>query len=535
MAHSEMDLLLGGHKAEVNMIEVGCNELSEEIVAGAIEFGYEAIKEICAMIQELADDCGKEKTPFVIPDTSELVAILENRYKNEYLEIRKLPGKKERMTRMQEMFKAFTDEFCPADTPEPKYAPELVRMAIEDFEEKVIREDILNGNRAGGRPFDELRSLSGEVAVLPRTHGSAIFTRGETQALVTATLGTGGDEQIIDGLNQEYSQRFMLHYNFPPFCVGEVGRISSPGRREIGHGALAERSLKAVIPSQDDFPYTIRLVSDILESNGSSSMATVCGGTLALMDAGVPMKHPVAGISIGMVSRSDDDYILLTDILGEEDHYGDMDFKVAGTQKGITGIQLDLKRRGISFKAIRETFQRAKQARMKILHLLLTVIPEPRPNLSVYAPKITSIQIPVDMIGKVIGPGGKEIKALEAKTGTKIEIQEDGTVIISCVGGDGHLRCKDLIELMTEPVKIGKIYEAKVVAIKDFGVFAEIAPGQEGLCHISELSDRFVDSVTNVCKNGDVMRMKVIAIDEQGRIKLSRKAAIKEEKAVTVE
>ena len=303
-----------------------------------------------------------------------------------------------------------------------------------------------------------------------------------------------------------------------------------PGRREIGHGALAEKSLEPVLPDHNDFPYTIRLVSDILESNGSSSMASVCAGTLAMMDAGIPIVRPVAGISIGMVSDKDR-YVMLTDILGEEDHYGDMDFKVAGTQKGITGIQLDLKASGISFEHIRETFERARQARMLILKSMLSVINEPRGNLSIYAPKLTSVKIPVDMIGKLIGPGGREIKALQERTGTTIEIEDDGTVYISCVGGNNHLRAKELIELMVEPAKVGKIYTGKVVSVKDFGAFVEIVPGQEGLCHISELSDQFVQSVQDVCRIGDEIRVKVIAVDEQGRIKLSRKAAQKEDDA----
>jgi len=347
--------------------------------------------------------------------------------------------------------------------------------------------------------------------------------------MMTATLGTSDDEQIVDGLIEEYRKKFMLHYNFPPFCVGEARRIGPPTRREIGHGALAERSLAPIMPSVDDFPYTIKLVSDILESNGSSSMATVCAGTLALMDAGVPIKHPVAGISIGMVSNGES-YELLTDILGEEDHYGDMDFKVAGTQKGITGIQLDLKRRFLSFEIIREAFERAHEARMKILHTLISVIDKPREDLSIYAPKLITMSIPVDMIGKLIGPGGSNIKRLQEVNNATIEVEDDGRVYISCMGGDNHLKVKETIELMTKPVEVGKIYSGRVVSVKDFGAFIEIAPGKEGLCHISELASGFVQSVSDVCKVGDVMDVKVILVDEQGRIKLSRKAAIVHEK-----
>jgi len=347
--------------------------------------------------------------------------------------------------------------------------------------------------------------------------------------MVTATLGTSEDAQTVDGLLEEYDKRFMLHYNFPPFCVGECRRIMGPSRRDIGHGALAEKSLEYVLPSMEDFPYTIKLGSDILESNGSSSMASVCGGTLALMDAGVPIKHPVAGISIGMVSDGER-HQLLTDIIGEEDRYGDMDFKIAGTQVGITGIQLDSKGQNLSFAIMREAFERAREARMKILHALLSVIDRPRKNISIYAPKLVVTNIPVDMIGKLIGPGGSQVKRIQEITGATIEVEDDGKVYISCLGGDGHLQALDMVEAMTRPVQIGNLYNAKVVAVKDFGAFFEIAPGKEGMCHISELADRYVDSVTDVCRVGDEMSVKVIAVDEQGRIKLSRKAALRDEK-----
>lgn len=528
LKNSTLELVLGGHKDAVNMIEVSAKELSEDVIADAIAFGHKTIIEISEMITELATDCGKEKYAFTPYDTTQLEELLEKKIGDAYRQARSLPGKKERAEKIKSLFEAFVLEICPEGV-ESEYSPELIRMAIEAFEEKNVRVEILSGRRSGGRGYEEIRELSGEVGILPRTHGSSVFTRGETQAMVTATLGTAGDVQIVDGLLDEYSKRFMLHYNFPPFCVGEVKRITGPGRREIGHGALAEKCLINIMPSDEDFPYTVRLVSDILESNGSSSMATVCGGTLALMDAGVPIIRPVAGISIGMVSDADR-YVLLTDIMGEEDHYGDMDFKVAGSQKGITGVQLDLKARGIAFPIIRETLERAKKARMQILHTMLSVLEEPRPSLSVYAPKMTSMQIPVDLIGKVIGPGGREIKAIQEKTGATIEIEDDGTVYISCVGGDGHLKAKEMIELITEPVKIGKVYQCRVVSMKDFGVFAELAPGKEGMCHISELADKYVQSVSDVCNTGDMMPFKVIAIDEMGRIKLSRKAALHEEK-----
>ena len=522
---STLDMLLGGHKEAVNMIEVGANELSEDIIAEAIELGHQAVIEICEMISELTEKCGSEKMPYEVPDTSELVWMLEAKVGADYRRAREIEGKRERGSTIRELLNGFKSEVCPEGEDEPKYGEELVRMAVEDFEEKVVRDEVMANRRAGGRGSKELREISGETAILPRTHGSAIFTRGETQALVTTTLGTLGDGQIVDGLSDEYRQKFMVHYNFPPFSVGECRRIMGPSRRDIGHGMLAERSLERVLPDPEVFPYTIKLVSDILESNGSSSMATVCGGTLALMDAGVPIQRPVAGISIGMVSEGDK-YELITDIMGEEDHYGDMDFKVAGTQNGITGIQLDLKARGISMALIRETLTQAREARIDILKTMLGVLAEPREAISTYAPQLVTTQIPVEMIGKIIGPGGKEIKRIQETTGTNIDIDDDGTIHISCVGGNGHLQALDIIKLMTTTVEVGQKFMGKVVSTKDFGAFIEIAPGVEGLCHISELADQYVKSVTDICSIGDEFEVQVIAVDETGRIKLSRKAAM---------
>jgi polyribonucleotide nucleotidyltransferase len=373
-----------------------------------------------------------------------------------------------------------------------------------------------------------LRSIGCEVGVLPRTHGSAIFARGETQALVTTTLGTVSDEQRVDGLGEEYSKKFMLDYNFPPFSVGECRPIRGPGRREIGHGALAERSLKAVIPSPDKFPYTIRVVSDILESNGSSSMASVCGGTLSLMDAGVPISDPVAGISIGLVKESDR-FILLTDIMGDEDHFGDMDFKVAGTGRGITGIQLDLKIDGINEEIIRATLDQAREARREILKTMLSTLRQPRSSPSKYAPRLITVRIHPDKIGLLIGPGGKTIKGIQEATGAKIDIDDDGTVFISHLDAAGAEAAKLKVEALTEEVRVGKVYDGRVTSIKDFGAFIEILPGRDGLCHISELDDKYVDRVENVCKVGDHLQVKVIAIDDQDRVKLSRRALLREQ------
>ena len=525
---STLDMALGGHSEAVNMIEVTANELSEETLLEAIEFGHKVIIEICEMVTELTEKCGKEKTEFIVPDTSELVGRLEEKIGSAYIEARQLKGKQERYQALGDLFDTFKKELW-GDTPpeESDYSAELVAMAIEDFEEKSIRAEMLAGRRSAGRAANEIRDLSGEVSLLPRTHGSALFSRGETQCLMSTTLGTVSDEQSVDGIRSEYRQKFMLHYNFPPFCVGEARRIMGPGRREIGHGALAERSLAPVIPVDGSFPYTIKLVSEILESNGSSSMATVCAGTLAMMDAGVPILRPVAGISIGMVS-DENQQLLLTDILGEEDHYGDMDFKIAGTQNGITGIQLDLKTRGISSELIRKSFEQGKEARMNILKAMLSVIDRPRTTLSDHAPKIAMVKIPVEMIGKIIGPSGRDIKRIQEDTETKVDIEENGTVTISGYTRDGHIRAKEIIQAIVEPVRIGKVYYGKVVSAKDFGVFVEIAPGKEGLCHISELSNQFVQSVDDICKVGDNMDFKVIAVDEQGRIKLSHKAALQD-------
>jgi len=408
---------------------------------------------------------------------------------------------------------------------------------LDKIEGEVIKKLLLSGKRSDGRGYNDIRQISCEVGILPRTHGSALFTRGETQSMVSVTLGTVRDAQIIDGLLDEYAQNFTLHYNFPPFSVGEVRPMRGPGRREIGHGALAEKALDQVKPLTDKFAYTIRIISDITESNGSSSMASVCGGTLALLDAGVPITKPVAGISIGLISGQDGRYELLTDIAGEEDHYGEMDFKVAGTVDGITAIQLDIKAEGLAHNIMVEALEQAKKARLDILKIMGQTISEPKPELSIYAPKLISIQIDPEFIGKVIGPGGKVIKGIQEQTNTTIEIEEDGTIFISCLGGDGHLKAKDIIEMITQPPKVGRIYNpAKVVSVKDFGAFVEITPGVEGLCHISELSDGYIKKVDEVCKMGDLIPVKLISIDDQGRLKLSRKAALAEmDKAEKVE
>jgi polyribonucleotide nucleotidyltransferase len=532
--YSDMDLVVAGTKHFVNMIEVGSREVPEDTVADGIEFGHKAVVEIVGMIEELQKKCGTVKAENKYAPDAGFVDAVRARVYDKVREVKGKAGKADRADAVAEILTNLLAEMAPAVTdPNASYQSILaqktmakkVRAAFGEVEESITREAILAGVRPDGRGFDDIRPISCEVGVLPRVHGSAVFTRGETQAMCTVTLGTSSDEQMVDGLIPEYAQKFMLHYNFPSYSVGEVRPIRGPGRREIGHGALAERSLIAVLPSIDVFPYTVRVISDILESNGSSSMASSCGGCLALMDAGVPITKPVAGISIGLVQEGDR-YELLTDIIGEEDHFGDMDFKVVGTTDGITAIQLDIKTEGITHKIIRDTLHRAKAARLKILRIMTDTLPEPRKEISDYAPRLLTIKINPEKIGKIIGPGGKNIKALQEQTGAQVDIEDDGTVYISSVDGAGAEKCRDIIEAMTAEVKIGKIYTGTVVSIKDFGAFVEIAPETDGLCHVSELSDRYVERVTDVVQMGQEIKVKVLLIDDQGRIKLSRKAAM---------
>jgi len=534
----DLDLLLCGRKEAINMIEIGAKELSEDVIADAVKVAHETIKDVCELIEELAAKVTVEKeTPDLREIDEQLYSQVNSEIQQKMCELKQITKKQERKAGMEKLFEQVCAEYCEeeaeaststAESP-PKYTTGQVKQVLDKIEGEVVRKLLLEGKRLDGRGYEDVRPITCEIGILPRAHGSSLFTRGETQALVSVTLGTIRDAQIIDGLLEEYTQSFTVHYNFPPFSVGEVRPVRGPGRREIGHGVLAERALEQVRPPDDEFAYTIRVVSDITESNGSSSMASVCGGSLALMDAGVPMKRPVAGISIGMVSDDDGRYELLTDILGEEDHYGEMDFKVAGTVNGITAIQLDIKAEGLAHNIMVEALQRAKQARLQILDIMAKVIDRPRPELSVYAPKLVSVEIDPEYIGKIIGPGGKMIKSIQEQTDTTIEVEEDGTIYISCIGGDGHLKAKEIIESMTQPPQVGRIYDnSKVMAAKDFGVFVEIIPGVEGLCHISELSDGFVKSVDEVCKVGDSIPVKLVAIDEQGRLKLSRKAALAE-------
>jgi polyribonucleotide nucleotidyltransferase len=539
----DLNLLLGGRKQAINMLEVVAKELPEPVIAEAVAIAHKTVIQICEMIEELRTKVGVQKetvTPLEIDEN--VYSQISSQIAEKLFELKQIQVKAERNQAVEELFQQVIAQYCGAENSSGSdvestspgqhtltYDAGMVKRIFQKIEGGVVRKMLLEGKRPDGRGYNDVRPISCEVGVLPRTHGSALFTRGETQALVSVTLGTIRDAQIIDGLLDEYAQSFTVHYNFPPFSVGEVRPIRGPGRREIGHGALAERALAPVRPPEDKFAYTIRVISDITESNGSSSMASVCAGSLALMDAGVPVAKPVAGISIGMVSDENGRYELLSDITGEEDHFGEMDFKVAGTTDGITAIQLDIKVEGLPHDRMVKAMERARQVRLEMLKIMAQAIDKPRPELSKYAPKLVSIEIDPELIGKVIGPGGRVIKGIQEQTDTRIEVEEDGTIYISCFGGNGHLEAKEIIESMTQPPKVGRIYkQSKVVSVKDFGAFVEITPGVEGLCHISELSDGYVRNVEDVCKMGDLIPVKLLSIDEQGRFKLSRRAALAE-------
>jgi polyribonucleotide nucleotidyltransferase len=539
---SDLDLLLCGHEDGLNMIEVGASEIPEADMLKAIELGFGHVKEVTGLINQLVEKVGKPKEePNLQLPSAEVAETVTSKLTDSLRTALNTEGSKlDRQTACKLAKKAFMAENFPEPGEEATFIQvrnwqrdvKQAKTAMHDVEEVLVRENILNGTRTDGRKPEDLRQITCETDILPRVHGTGLFTRGETQALVSVVLGTGKDEQIIDGLGDEYREKFYLHYNFPPFSVGEAKRIMGPGRREIGHGMLAQRALEAVLPDVQDFPYTVRLVSDIMESNGSSSMASACGGTLALMDAGVPIKAPVAGISIGLIGDGEKE-VYLVDIQGEEDHFGDMDFKVTGTREGITAIQLDLKIRGLRMDQIEKTFEMARNTRIELIEKIEACIPTPSAELSKYAPRMLVTSIAPDKIGKLIGPGGKTIRGLEEDTGAKIEIEEDGTIFVSAVGGGKAEKALEQIEQLCAEVKIGQIYSGKVTSVKDFGAFVEVIPGQDGLCHISELDDGFVDKVGDIVKMGDVVRVKVINVDEQGRVKLSRRQAIIEEQEET--
>ncbi|MBI1899857.1 MAG: polyribonucleotide nucleotidyltransferase [Planctomycetia bacterium] len=527
LEESELDLIVSGSRESVLMIEGFARELPEEKMAEALEEAHRLIRELCDLQQELFAKAGVKKPDYEVPPSDGLYDTLKGRYYKALLEAKRTAGKQARKDAVATVEAQVVAELIPDPLAAGAVSAVALDTAWHELERRVVRDLILSGTRPDGRGLTALRQIDCAVDVLPRVHGSALFQRGETQALVTVALGTTRDEQRVDGMFEEYSKKFMLDYNFPPFSVGECRPIRGPGRREIGHGALAERSVKPVLPDPEEFPYTIRVISDILESNGSSSMASVCGATLGLMAAGVKISNPVAGISIGLVKEKDK-HVLLTDIIGDEDHFGDMDFKIAGTQNGITGIQLDLKIDGISQEIIRETFAHSREARIQILRRMLSAIPRPNEEISTWAPRLLRTRIHPDKIGALIGPGGKTIRAIQEETGAVIDVEDDGTVTIACTESEGAKKAMERVEALTASVQMGRIYRGRVTSVKEFGAFIEILPGKDGLCHISELSDDYVNRVTDVVKIGDELDVKVIAIDEQERVKLSRRLAIKE-------
>lgn len=532
---SDIDLTVAGTKKAINMVESGAKEVSEEDMLGALLFGFEAIKEMVAFQEEVVSQVGKEKMEVVLLqlDPELKKAIYDANYqtmKTAVLTEEKL-AREEEIENVKAMIIAEYEAIA-ADIEDEEEASQLlkeVKQITEDLEKDVVRELItIDKIRPDGRKLDEIRPLSSEVALLPRVHGSGLFTRGQTQALSACTLAPLGEHQIIDGLGVQESKRFIHHYNFPQFSVGSVGRAGSPGRREIGHGALGERALAQVIPSEKDFPYTIRLVAEVLESNGSSSQASICAGTLALMDAGVPIKAPVAGIAMGLVSDGEN-YTILTDIQGLEDHLGDMDFKVAGTKDGITALQMDIKIQGITEQILTEALEQAKKARMEILAELTSTISEPRKELSPYAPKIEMIQIDPAKIKDVIGKGGETINNIIEQTGVKIDIDQDGNVSIASSDAEMIAKAIEIIEEITKEVEVGQVYLGKVVRIEKFGAFVNLIKGKDGLVHISQLANERVNKVEDVVKLGDEILVKVTEIDDKGRINLSRKALLNEE------
>ncbi len=526
LKESELDLVVSGTENAVLMVESEARLLSEEVMLGAVMFGHEQQQAVIQAIKEFAAEVGPEPMAWTPPeknqDLEKAVAELgEAAFKEAYTIREKQP----RYNRLGEIRSEIIEKLAGEEGP---YSEEEVRGAIEKLEKRVVRGKILNGEpRIDGRDTRTVRPINVRVGVLPRTHGSALFTRGETQALVTATLGTEREAQIIDALEGTYREPFMLQYNFPPFCVGETGRVGSPKRREIGHGRLAKRGVLGVMPSQDEFPYTIRVVSEITESNGSSSMASVCGTSLALMDAGVPLKAPVAGIAMGLI-KEDDKFAVLTDILGDEDHLGDMDFKVAGSRDGVTALQMDIKIDGITRQIMEIALEQAKEGRLHILGKMNEVIAEPRTEMSVYAPRYITFKINPDKIRDVIGKGGATIRAITEETGTTIDISDDGLVKIASSDSAAANEARRRVEQLTADVEVGKVYEGKVAKLMDFGAFVTILPGKDGLVHVSQISDERVENVSDKLSEGDIVKVKVLEVDKQGRIRLSMKAVGKD-------
>jgi polyribonucleotide nucleotidyltransferase len=523
-----LNLVVAGTEDSILMVEGGGRQSTEAEVLEALRFAHDSIREICRAQKPLIARAGKTKRPLVLVTIPEnIVKDVESRFGNRLREANVIPDKHER----EEAISAVHAEALVAFTESHPENIGDVKKTLEKIEKEHLRNRILEqGVRADGRGLDDVRQITCEVGVLPRTHGSAVFTRGQTQALVVTTLGTGSDEQRLDQLEGETWKSFLLHYNFPSYSVGEVRPVRGPGRREIGHGKLAERAIESVIPSEDAFPYTIRLVSDILESNGSSSMATVCGGSLALMDAGVPIQAHVAGIAMGLI-EGETKTAVITDILGVEDHLGDMDFKVAGTRRGITSVQMDIKlKRGLDSEILRTALEKARVARMKVLDVMEAAMPSPRAQLSSYAPRITVLTINPDKIREVIGPGGKVIRKIQEDTGATIDIEDDGTIKVAAYDSEGGARAVEIIRGLTEDPEVGAIYDGIVRRIQSFGAFVEILPNKDGLLHISELDTKRVERVEDVVREGDRVRVKVLSVDPEGKVRLSRKALLVEQK-----
>ncbi len=548
MEHSSLDLRMAGTRDAILMVECGAEEVPEDVMVKALEFGHKAFQPFIDLQEQMAREIGKPKRDYKkFAFDEKLVAEVRAKVGHRMVEALKLPGKEERQAALDaltnDLLAAYAEKPMPVipavggaqagqivvvDQPEVKASD--IKGILHDLEKEVVRTRILKeGVRPDGRSLKQIRPLWGEVGLSPRAHGSGLFTRGETQVLTLATLGTRRDAQELDTLSPEDEKRYMHHYNFPPFSTGETRPLRGSSRREIGHGALAERALIPVLPSEADFPYTLRLVSEVLSSNGSTSMASVCGSTLALMDAGVPIHAPVAGIAMGLVAQAGRDeagYAILTDIQGVEDHLGDMDFKVAGTAVGITALQMDIKIKGLTPRIMAEALAQAREARGEILELIASVLPAPRPDLSAFAPRIITIKIDPEKIGAVIGPGGKVIRKIQEDTGVKIDIEDDGTVYIASSDGPAAAQARATIEGLTETVKLGAIYTGKVVRVADFGAFIEILPGQDGLVHISQLASERVNKVEDVAQLGDELTVMVTGIDDGGKVRLSRQAVL---------
>jgi polyribonucleotide nucleotidyltransferase len=528
MTESGLDLVVAGTQDAVLMVESEAKELTEEIMLGAVMFGHRHFQPVIEAIIRLAEKAAKEPRELTLPENAalenEMRALVEQDLRAAYA----IPEKTARHKAIDAVKERVLGHFSPQGAESAKYPPLQVAGVFKELEGKIVRWNILDtGTRIDGRDVKTVRPIVCEVGVLPRTHGSALFTRGETQALVVATLGTGEDEQFVDALQGTYKETFLLHYNFPPFSVGETGRIGAPGRREIGHGKLAWRSIHPVLPAHLEFPYTLRVVSEITESNGSSSMATVCGTSLALMDAGVPLKRPTAGIAMGLILE-DKRFAVLSDILGDEDHLGDMDFKVAGTERGVTSLQMDIKISGITEEIMRIALAQAQEGRMHILTEMGKAITRHRAELGEHAPRIEVFSIPVDKIREVIGSGGKVIREIVEKTGAKIDISDDGTVKVASAKAESIKAALNWIKSITSEPEVGQVYEGTVVKVMDFGAFVNFFGAKDGLVHISQLAPRRVQKTTDVVKEGDKVKVKLLGFDERGKVRLSMKVVDQE-------